>query len=194
MIDSSQPLMVFHTRGNIELLSQTKVAVFASRESPAELSPAAIDLFNKLLHLPISLAGGWQSPLEKTLLKLFRPDVQANLIHYHARELNELSLTEQQSLLLGEQKLLMIAPETAGKRANQSLVRKRDALIFSHCQKVLFFYIHPQGRLEAYFNQLQQSGHSIYLFDHPLNERFVSSHVVLLNGENLETILAAGAK
>lgn len=189
MFDLNQPTVVFHSRGNIELLSQNKVAVFASRNTPDSLTPALKDLFARLLNLPLSLAGGWQSPVEKQLLKLFNPNVKANLIQYFAREINDLKLAPWQTALLQEQKLLIISPETNSKRPTRGLVSKRDTLIFSHCKKVIFLYIEPGGRLQAYFDQLLQGGHAIFLFEHPLNERFISSDVVFLNEDNSETLL-----
>ncbi len=189
MFDTNLPRLVFHSRGNIELLSQNKLAVFASRETPEELFKPALAFFAELLRLPISLAGGWQSALEKQLLALFNPHVTANLIQYFAREINHLKLESWQQALLKENKLLIISPETSQQRPNQGLVSKRDALIFSHCQKILFLYMQPGGRLQAYFDQLLQSGHQLYLFEHPANEKQLSSDVVFLNSDNLESLL-----
>lgn len=189
MLDPYLSRLVFHSRGNIELLSQNKLAVFASRETPEELFEPAQTFFRELLRLPISLAGGWQSALEKELLTLFSPQVTANLIQYFAREINHLKLEDWQQALLNENKLLIISPETNQKRPNKSLVSKRDALIFSHCQKVLFFYVQPDGRLQAYFDQLLKSKHQLFLFKHPANRRLLSSDVVYLNSDNLEPLL-----
>ncbi len=192
MVDASSPLMVFHSRGNIELLSQTKLAIFTSRTTPEELFPSAISLFKKLVQLPICMAGGWQSKLEKMLLQFINTKTPANLIQYYAREINELSLSSLQQNLLTENKLLIIAPETTSKRPSKQLVAKRDALLFGHCKKILFFYIRPNGRLHAYFDQLQQSDHEIFLFEHPFNSSFYFSDTVLLNSDNFESLLITG--
>ncbi len=189
MFDAHLPKLVFHSKGNIELLSQNKLAVFASRETPQELFEPALAFFSELLKLHISLAGGWQSNLEKQLLTLFNPRATANLIQYHAREINHLKLEGWQQALLNENKLLIISPETSQQRPNQGLVHKRDTLIFNHCQKVLFLYIHPGGRLQAYFDQLLKSRHQLFLFEHPANEKHLSSNVVFLNADNLEPLL-----
>ena len=189
MFDAHLPRLVFHSRGNIELLSQNKLAVFASRETPEELFEPALAFFSELLQLPISLAGGWQSNLEKQLLTLFNTQATANLIQYFAREINHLKLESWQQALLNENKLLIISPETSQQRPNQGLVSKRDNLIFSHCQKVLFFYIQPGGRLQAYFDQLLKSGSQLFLFEHPTNEKQLSSDVVFINTDNLEPLL-----
>ncbi len=187
-----QPLMVFHSRGNIELLSQDKLAIFASRSAPEEISNYAQTLFKKLLTLPLSLAGGWQSSLEKQLLLSFSPSATANLIHYFARELNQLTLDELHQKLLAEGKLLMIAPETTAQRPSQTLIRKRDELIFNHCRKILFLFIQPEGRLQRYLDQLEAGPHSLFVLQHPLNAPWFSSNVVPLSEDNLDVLLAEG--
>ncbi|NOX89996.1 MAG: hypothetical protein GXO77_13330 [Calditrichaeota bacterium] len=189
MSGSSSSARVFTSRGNIELLSQKKIALFASREVPREIYGSAVDFFNVLIDLPICIAGGWQSPLEKTLYKHIKPAQKANIIHYFAREINGVRLTQIQQHLLNEKKLLMIAPETTSLRPSQNLIKKRDELIFSQTKQICFLYIRPGGRLESYFNLLDQTSHSVYFLDHPLNRIFLTSNVVELNPENIELIL-----
>lgn len=181
--------LIFTSRGNIELLSQNKTAVFVSRQIPDSMFEDIRIFFNALMQLPIGLAGGWQSPAEKRLYKTLSPSMTANVIHYFARDINQMALTPLQQSLLDEQKLLMVAPETNRNRANKALIKKRDELIFSQNKKICFLYIRQGGLLEEYFNRLHQSGYFIYLFDHKENEPFKTENVVLLHPDNLEMLI-----
>ncbi len=183
--------LVFTSRGNIEILSQNKIALFASRQTPKQMYGDILNFFKQLINLPIGLASGWQSLIEKQLYKEMNPVQKANVIHYFAREISQLQLSIFQQHLLGNQKLLMIAPETTSKRPNKLLIKKRDQLIFAQNKKVCFLYIQPGAKLEDYFNELHHSGHSIYLLDHELNRTFISANVVLLNKDNLEILFTA---
>lgn len=180
---------VFETKGNVELLSQVKVGLFASRSAPKEIFPQALDLYNKLLNMPISIAGGWQAPLEKYLFKHARRSARANFIQYLAKNINNIKLISLQQELLDEKKLLLISPGICQDRASKSEIDKRDALIFSQIKKILFFYIEPKGRLEKHFNQLSSMRYQIYMLDHPLNKVFHSDDVIAINPDNALDIL-----
>jgi hypothetical protein len=185
------PSIIFTTRGNIELLSQNKIALFASRKTPETMLPDIFDFFDQLRELPIGLSGGWHSPAEKRLFKRMDVAQTANVLHYFARELNSIKPTAFQEQLLTKKKLLMIAPETKSKRANKTLVRQRDLLLLSQNKKVCFLHISRGGRLENYFNQLLEMKHSVFILEHPLNEAFYCNDAVTLNTQNLDLLFVA---
>lgn len=180
---------VFETLGNVELLSQQKIAIFASKSAPEEIYDRSSELFDNLLKLPLTLASGWQAPLEKILFGKIKSENQANFIHYLGRDINQFVPTEKQQFLLDQEKLLIIAPILKDKRASDPAIKKRDSLIFSQVKKVLFLYIETNGRLETYFRQLSQQSYQIYLFDHPINKAFFHDDIVLVNEDNVSTIL-----
>ncbi len=189
MAHTRQPL-VFNTRGNIELLSQNKIALFASQHVPDALQTDLEEFFTHLLHLPIGLAGGWQSPFEKQLYARFHASMQANVIHYFARDINQLALTPLQSALMEKGKLLMIAPETESRRPSKLLVKKRDRLLFAQNRKICFLFIRSGGMLEQYFVELLQTGHAVYVFDHEINEKFKMAGAIPLTIDDLEILQA----
>jgi len=181
---------VFETRGNMEIFSQKKLALFASRQAPQQVWSAVEAVFKTLLELPLSLAGGWQAPLERHLLNL--PQVgagKANFIFYLARNLNEYESGGNIRRLLEADKLLFIAPETTQKRPSRRLIDRRDKLLFSQINRILFLYIHPGGRLEAYFNLLLQKKYHLYVLDHPANAAFQTEGVVGLNTDNVRQFI-----
>lgn len=182
--------MIFTTRGNIALLSQNKVAVFVSRKTPETMEADIFDFFDKLRSLPIGLCGGWHSPFEKKLLQRMEVKQAANVLHYFAKDLNHVKLSPLQEQLLAMDKLLMIAPETHSRRANEKLVEKRDRLLLGQNKKICFLHIASGGRLERYFNRLlTEKGRSVFLLEHALNEGFYCENVSLLNSDNVKELL-----
>jgi len=183
--------LTFETLGNVELLSQARIALFASRNTPVELYPAAEALFSKLTELPVSIAGGWQAPLEKHLLSQFPLSAKANIIHYLARNINNLHLNRFQENLLAVNKLLLVSPSLRPIRVTSSMVIKRDNLIHSQIKKILFLHIEQGGKLERQFNQLYGAGYHIYLLDHPSNQLFLIPDVIGMNADNTQMLYHA---
>jgi len=181
---------VFDTLGNVELLSQKKLAVFASKNAPEDLIQSYDDFFYTLLDMPIALAGGWQSPLEKILFKQMDPDKQANIIHYIAKDVNRFKPTDKQQQLLDKNKLLIISPELKDNRVNASAVDKRDKLIFAQNKNILFLYIEAGGRLYRYFQDLSRLNYQLYIVDHPRNENYFFDGITRLSEDSIIELLS----
>ncbi len=180
---------IFQTLGNVELLSQKKIAVFASKNSPNDLVQIVNEISEKLFKMPIALAGGWQSPLEKSVYQKFNIKCTPNIIHYIAKNINLFKPTEKQQNLIDQNKLLIISPELKENRASASAVDKRDRLIFSQNKNIFFLYIEPGGRLEKYFKELSQLNYQLYILDHPLNESYFYDDIIRINEDSVESLL-----
>lgn len=182
-------LSQFESRGNIELLSQKIVAIFSSINTPQEIYGDAEKLFEKLKNRQLSIAGGWQAALEKKLLNTTDSKMLANIIYYTAKDLSQIKMIKKLKLLEDEKKLLLISAQSRQKRASKNDVDKRDKLLFEQVSHVLFLYIHPGGRLENYFNLLQESNFPISVLQHPLNKRFLVSGCPAIQEENLDELI-----
>lgn len=180
---------IFQTVGNVELLSQKKIAVFASKKSPSELMQIIDDLSDRLFEIPIALASGWQSPLEKTIYQKFNEKCTANIIHYFAKDINQFKPTKKQQRWIDQNKLLIISPELKEIRTSASAVDKRDRLIFSQNKKILFLYIEPKGRLEKYFIELSQLNYQLYILEHPLNASYFHDDLIRFSDDSVESLL-----
>ena len=185
-------MLIFQSKGNIELLSQRKLAVFASKDTPREIYPDAEKCFAALRQLALCLAGGWQAPLERRLFEQADTGLAANYILYLAKDINAFRPTALQQHLLDENKLLVLSPEIKAKRASQSLVKQRDALLFSQIDSVLFLYIRPGGRLEGYLRELSARKSRLYILNHPLNRPYFGEDILPLDGDNAEEVLGVG--
>ncbi|MBD3225155.1 MAG: hypothetical protein GF313_10530 [Caldithrix sp.] len=178
----------FATRGNVELLSQKKLAVFTSKNTPKTLYPFAERIFSILCRQELALAGGWQSPLEKRLFRQIPPSPRTHCIHYLAKDINSVYLTKEQNYLLEENRLLVIAPHTKQQRISRQTIEQRDSLIFSQIKNILFLYIRTDGRLNRYFVQLLQMQYNLFVLDHPLNDSYLLDDIVALGEDNAPQI------
>ncbi|GEM_PF-2467158 len=182
---------VFQTLGNVEILSQRKVALFASRHTPPEVYPAAEELFRALCALNIALAGGWQAPLEKRLWKLFDyKTCKANLMYYLARDLNGYTPDRRAEALLDRNRLLFVAPSIRTSRPSRKEIQLRDTLVFSQVKKVVFLYVHPTGRLASYLRQASRMKHDFYLLDHPVNQQQLREDTVAIAADDLNLLFS----
>jgi hypothetical protein len=184
-------LSQFESKGNIELLSQTTIAVFASKNAPEDLYLPASELFLALCKLPLSLCGGWQAPLEKKLLNLAYPEMTASILYYSARDISQVNQTGKLKILDMFGKLLLISAESRSSRTSRNDVDKRDALLFKQVDKVLFIYLEPAGRLEEYYNQLLKKNFPVFVLDHQHNKRFNGAGSIALNTENIDILLTS---
>ena len=185
-----QPIQTFETLGNVELLSRKKVALFTSQNVPDELKLDAHGLFQRLIQHPLSVAGGWQAPLEKELLHAFNEqNSKAAILYYLAKDINKFKPNALQSHLIKEERMLVVAPALHGERPTKKQVSFRDNLIFEQINKILFMAISAGGRLEAYLNTLSKRNYELFILDHPQNHTYFGNDLVPVNAENIEILL-----
>jgi len=184
-----QPL-IFETIGNVELLSQNKIALFASKTAPGVIEAEALKLIETLAGTSFCFASGWQAPLEKKLFhSITRQNWNTNIIYYLAKDINTFTPNAQQESLLQENRLLVIAPQFNQNRADLKQVNKRDELLFEQVKKILFLSITQGGRLEKYLLELSRKTYQLFILDNSLNQNFFADDITPLNVDNAELLL-----
>lgn len=178
----------FESKGNIELLSQRNVALFASVKTPKEIYYEAQLLVEKMVERNFCLAGGWQAPLEKEILNDQLKKGKANIIFYTAKDIKYIKMKEPLQPMLEKEKLLILSPESKKKRVSKADIDLRDMLILDQIKHILFLYIDPGGRLETYYNYLVHNKISFSVLDHDCNRRWLTSDCSHVNSETIETL------
>jgi len=182
--------LVFETIGNVELLSQNKVAIFSSKDVSLEITSQATSLIKSISSLSIAIAGGWQAPLEKKVFSFYtKQKSPINLIYYLAKNINLFKASVLQKNLIQRDRLLVIAPQFKEKRPTHKNISMRDELLFSQINKILFLSISPGGRLENYLSKLSSKKYQLYIMEHPENEAYYAEDIVALNQNNMEMLL-----
>ncbi len=167
------------------------LAVHASRDTPSSLYPEIEGLFLRLLELPIALGSGWQSPLEKHLLKMVSPIIRANLLIFIAKPFRAFTLPEHLTPLYRERRVAIIEPDVQQERIDSRGVVIRDTILDDLINHHLFFYIEPGGRLENHLYQLSERGKYLYLLDIPPHHHYVDTGGMFVNGDHPEPLLDA---
>ncbi|MDP3110515.1 MAG: hypothetical protein Q8M71_00240 [Thermodesulfovibrionales bacterium] len=175
--------------GDKKLLNNNSVAVYCSKELPLSIYHTANETFSELLKLPLTVAGGWQSAMEKRVLKNYGKESQADIIYFLAKGINRFILPAYLSSLMQSKKLLVISPFQDKKRADKKAVEMRDELILSFINRFLFLYIKQGGYLEGIFRRCLNDGKDVYMLEHQANSRYFVDGVKPLNTKNLREIL-----
>jgi len=180
----------FKIYGNNQLLSRPKIAIHASRETPARLSLPAQKLFKILLKLGLAIGGGWHSPLEKQLLELYQPAAQTDLLIFIAKKFANYRLPIHLKWAYDREKIAIVEPAIEQVRISRITVGLRDRLIDDLIDRHLFLYIHPDGKLAKRFQKMRERQKIIYVMDHPENREFIVPGVRLIDNETASDILA----
>ncbi len=159
----------FHTRGNIELLSQNFVAVYGSRQAPPVMNDDTRLLAETMARKEMTVAGGWQSSLEKHFLRAFTKTGRGFVLSYAAKPLDAVLPKHGLRGMMERGRLLQVAPDVSLGRATRKTVALRDALMLDQCHAVLFLFIAPGGRLAELFDYLAGRRFPLFVLEHHLN-------------------------
>ena len=179
----------YYCNGNKNLLNHKPIAVFCSREIPLSIYHTANETFAELLKLPVALAGGWQSALEKRVLKNYSEDSQANIIYFLAKGINRFNTPKYLTSLMNSGRLLVVSPFLDEKRIEKRFVAARDELLLSLIQRFLFLYINPEGSLKNIFTRCVNQGRQVYILEHQVNSAYLRDGVTSVNRNNMREVL-----
>ncbi|MCH8010361.1 MAG: hypothetical protein IIA61_00170 [Candidatus Marinimicrobia bacterium] len=171
--------------GNEQLLEQKPLAIYCSRQIPLSVYQQALELVQNLMAQQITLAGGWQSSLEKEALNLRKPGSSSNIIYFLAKGIQNFKLSKSMRVDLDRGKLLVVSLWMHKERIDKQKVKDRDNLILDKLERFLFLHIGEGGNLEELFYRCLSSGKEVYLFDHAANHSWFNQEVVPVSKENI---------
>ena len=106
-----------------ELAYETQLAkltlIADKKYLPLSMYSKVFELLNMLTNESLTLAGGWQSPLEKNALKYWKPDSDSNIIYFLAKGINSFPIPQYLNILLNNNKLLVVS-KFKSKRSKSS--------------------------------------------------------------------------
>ncbi len=175
--------------GNEVLLKANPVAIYCSREIPLSIYQPALELVQTLMTIPLTLAGGWQSALEKASLKTRTPGSPSNIIFFIAKGVQGFKIPLYLREDLDARKVLLVSPFMEGKRIDKRKVAKRDDLILSLINRFLFLNIDEGGNLDKLFNQCLNLKKEVFLLNHFSNHGWAIGNVELISSDKLGSLL-----
>jgi hypothetical protein len=179
----------FKVYGNNKILTLSKIAIHASRSTPASVLHVGKLLFQKLTELEIAIAGGWQSKAEKALLQEFSSNCSASLMIFIAKIYAAYTLPRHLRNAFAAEKIAIIEPAMDKERVEEESVDIRDRLIEDLIGHHLFFFIHPGGRLHDKFNALINAGKEVYILNHPLNNHFFVDGARTIDSQTMDRLV-----
>ena len=175
--------------GNEDLLKTNPVAIYCSREIPLSIYQPALELVQALMTRPLTLAGGWQSTIEKQALRAREPGRSSNIIYFLAKGTQNFKLPAQLRADLDEGKILLVSPFIEGKRIDKRKVAIRDDLILSLINRYLFLNIDEGGILDRLFDRCLDLKKEVFLLDHFSNHGWAIDNVELISSDKLGSLL-----
>jgi len=176
--------------GNEQLLQENPIAIYCSREISSSVHQASLDLVQSLMSLPLTLAGGWQSTVEKDALKVRGSGSHSNIIYFLAKGIQNFKLPKSLRIDLDMGKVLIVSLWMQKERVDSQKVEKRDELMLYKLERFLFLNISKGGKLEELFYHCLDREKEVLLLDHPENQQWVNPKVILLSGKNATTLLS----
>src|SRR6266478_3693605 len=134
--------------GNLDSLSQPKIALFCSVRSPGNAILGAYDAARKLRDEGITVVSGFHSPVEKECLRILLRGKQP-IITCLARSLVKIRIPAEWRQALDSGRLLVLSPfERRPRRPDTKSARRRNELIAAFADEVLIIYAQPGGAIE----------------------------------------------
>lgn len=171
--------------GNLELLSQSAIALCCSGECPSDLILKTYALVQSLCDRGILTISGFHSPIEQDCLKILLQGTQP-IIHCPARSLHKMRLSPEQKRAVESDRLLLISPFNASySRATADLAAKRNEVIGAIAYRILIVYAAPKSKTLVFAQRLVQAGRSVVTFDSPDTTNLRDQGVAELNIDGL---------
>lgn len=165
--DSPDELAV---HGNAALLDDPIVALFSSVRIPGGAVVQAFDLARILAGSARTVAGGFQSPIEREMLDILLAG-SASVIICPARGIEGLRIPTRWERPLAESRLLLLSPfQSKIRRPTSALADRRNAVVAATATRLLILHATPGGRLHRLAREAIGWGLPIQCLDHPANE------------------------
>jgi len=134
--------------GNIEIMKREKVAFLSSRKVPPTAVMLSIDWAAKMRDAGVCVIGGFQSALEKDVLRVLLKEGTQPVVMVLARKLWRVVPAEYRAAIASG-RLLIVSPvsQTVNRVSEESAV-VRNRFILSNCTSAIFASIDPDGALD----------------------------------------------
>lgn len=135
-----------------------------------------------------TLAGGWQSPVEKRLLKAVTGVENSKIIYCLAKGIKNFHPPKYLSALERDNRLLVLSQFKNGKRITRELAIRRDQWMKGFMEKYLFCYADPGGNLKSLLENRLQEQKQVYILHHPQNTVYEDHGAIPVNRYNYREV------
>ena len=132
--------------GDKGLLGRPLTAFFASRQCPGSAIRAALDWAVEQARNKTPLIGGFQSPLELSVLKIALT-AKSPVVIVLARSLDKARLPLPWRHALNEGRAAVVSMAVESQRLTEKIAAQRNRWVAEHASRIILGYAHPSGVL-----------------------------------------------
>ena len=188
--------------GNPALLDRKPIALFCSVQCPGDLILKSYDLARALRTAPVTLIGGFQSPIEKEFLELLlrRPPRQPahtdtglpSIIICPARGLANMRIPRPWRDPLAAGRLLLLSTFADSiRRATAATAARRNACVAALADRILILHAAQGGKTAALCQQALAAAKPVYTLPSPHNTHLITLGAQPISPPDPVALLAA---
>lgn len=148
--------------GNIDILKQSLLGLFASVKCPASLILKAHDFAQKLVEDCTPVICGFHSPVEKVMLSVLLRG-SGSIVICPARGLDEMRIPAGYQLLIEKgQMLYLSAFPSSIKRPKENFTQERNRIVGALAERIMIIYANPGGKIEALCRDLLSRNKTVF--------------------------------
>jgi predicted Rossmann fold nucleotide-binding protein DprA/Smf involved in DNA uptake len=155
--------------GNVTFLQNRKVAFFCSQRCPGSVLVKMYDLAQLLSQRPITLIGGFQSPVEQEFLNRLLKSAMSAIV-CPARSMASMRLRSEWQEPMQQGRLLLLSPFGEGvQRVNRQIAQTRNRFVAALADEVLIAFASPEGAILELCREVRKWKKKIYTVQDPAN-------------------------
>jgi predicted Rossmann fold nucleotide-binding protein DprA/Smf involved in DNA uptake len=155
--------------GNVDLLELPLLSLFATLRTPPDLILRSLDLAKTLRGAGVPVVAGFQTPLEREVLKLLLRGGQPTVV-CPARSVEGMRIPRTWRTPLREGRLLIVSPfEKRLRRPSVRLALIRNHVVTSLASRTLVIHARPGSRAFRTAAAALEAGTEVFCLDHPKN-------------------------
>ena len=188
--------------GDPALLDRKPIAIFCSVHCPGDLILKSYDLARTLRAIPVTLIGGFQSPIEKEFLELLlrQPASQPgraapsspSVIICPARGLANMRIPRPWRDSLAAARLLFLSTfADTIRRPTAATAARRNACVAALAHRILILHAAPGGKTAALGQQALAASKPVYTLPSPHNAHLIALGAQPISPRDPVALLAA---
>jgi predicted Rossmann fold nucleotide-binding protein DprA/Smf involved in DNA uptake len=160
--------------GNLDILKQSKLAIFCSAECPAELILQTHNLIETALAPGVTVMSGFHSPGERECLSIFLRGIQPIII-CPARSLTKMRIRTQFKNPLDEGRLLFLSCFRSHRhRSDVHMALSRNRFVAAIADRILVLYAAPASKTETFCREIVGWKKPLFALASDLNQNLIA--------------------
>jgi predicted Rossmann fold nucleotide-binding protein DprA/Smf involved in DNA uptake len=163
-----------HAIGKVDVDRGRVVAVFCSQKCPGDLILKTYDLAAALRRANLTVASGFQSPMERECLAFLLRGNQPIII-CPARSIDDMRVPATWKGPLCEERLLVISPFSGrARRPSATLAETRNQFVAALADEILIIHAEPGGMIDTLARQALADQRTVLVLENPANSQLIS--------------------